>query len=194
MILKRSIIAAIALSGTATPAVSQTYLDQLINKITKKKGTTGASASAATGGRFSTPIDPAQTATIDKLLAQPLQDPAVTADRAEAAPLIRILLATGTCALQSEAWNMTNRYRLTPQSFSGYLPWLTPNANTKYHDQTKCLDVQRIADWSKPAKNALRFRAWYVAADSGEAGNQRFELQKASDGTWVIRDVSWGEF
>lgn len=62
-------------------------------------------------------------------------------------------------------------------------------ANVEYHDKTRCLDVLRLADWSKPARNALKFRAYYLSEDSGESKRQVFELQKSADGHWMIRDI-----
>ncbi|WP_198507649.1 hypothetical protein [Qipengyuania seohaensis] len=53
-----------------------------------------------------------------------------------------------------------------------------------------CLNATRITEWSKPANNALAFRTYYVAADSGEAGDLRFTLQKTSEGMWMIQNIS----
>ena len=59
----------------------------------------------------------------------------------------------------------------------------------RYHDAASCLDTVRITEWTKPALNVLAFRVFYVAADSGEAGNQSYVLQKGSEGQWLLRKV-----
>lgn len=187
----RKIVLAVAFASIAAPVpvAAQTLIDQLIHRVGKKKPTSGATA---TGGQFAAAITPAQTAEVDRLLTLPLQDARVTAERAEAAPLIRMLLATGSCARNDAAWNAVNRFHMTPQTWGGIFPSYATMAKLNYHDSTKCLDVARLADWTKPANNALTFKAYYVAADSGEAGSQRFELQKSGEGQWMIRDIGYG--
>ena len=60
----------------------------------------------------------------------------------------------------------------------------------KYHDKATCLNTTRISYWSKPAANAVKFWASYVSASSGEATVLWFELQKATNGGWMIRKIS----
>lgn len=184
---------ALVITTAAAPAGAQSFLDKVTGKLAKWSGAATSTPQGAPSSLLA-PITPAQSAAIDRLLAEPLDDPEVAADRAQAAPVIRMVLETGACARMDGAWNATNRYQLEPGTFDEGLPWLVPNKNTKYHDQSKCLDVVRLTEWSKPAKNALRFRGFYVADDSGEAGDQKFELQKGSDGQWLIRSIGWGDF
>ncbi|GMM91709.1 hypothetical protein [Qipengyuania sp. MTN3-11] len=60
----------------------------------------------------------------------------------------------------------------------------------KYHDKATCLNTTRISYWSKPAANAVKFPASYVSANSSEAAVLWFELQKATNGSWMIRKIS----
>ena len=181
------ILAAAAAALATAPAPAQTMLDKLIQKVAKPKSS--STIPAAPQGTVS-PISPDQGVAIDRLLAAPLADPQVAAARSEAAPLIRKMLATGSCARTSAAWHTLNRDRLTPQT---YEPWDRDSAalaDLRYHDKAMCLDVLRLANWSKPAANAIFFKAFYVAADSGEAKSQEFELQK-QDGRWLVRTVGF---
>ena len=176
-------LAVLALIAAAAPASSQTLLDQLIAKAVKPK----AATQPGQAGAFTAAVTPAQSTALDALLNQPLQDPRIAADRAEASALIRTVIVTGACATAPEAWNATNRYHMAPQS--GWDNTRVPMFGLRYHDKSRCLDVARITDWAKPALNALRFRVYYLAADSGEASSQGFELQKSSDGQWLIREI-----
>ena len=98
--------------------------------------------------------------------------------------------ATQSTTISPAAASAMNRYHLTPKSHDLYSIGIVPMWGMKYHDFTTCLDVTRITDWSKPANNALSFRTYYVAADSGEAGDVGFTLQKTSEGTWMIQQIS----
>ncbi|WP_174279099.1 hypothetical protein [Sphingomonas bacterium] len=184
------ILAATGAAMVAAPAPAQTMLDKLLQKITKPKGsnTQAGTPTTAPPAALAT-ISPEQGAAIDRLLATPLQERGVAAARAGAQPLIHRLIATGACARMSDAWNALNRDALVPytyhEPFSGEL---VPMGNLQYHDKTHCLDVVRIADWSMPAANALRFRAYYIAADSNEAKGQTFEVQQ-QDGRWMLRTI-----
>ncbi len=131
-----------------------------------------------------------QSGQIDRLLQSPIEDQALTIERQEALPLIKELVATGACAIRPTAWNAMNRYHLTPKSHDLYSIGIVPMWSMKHHDKTICLNTARITDWSKPAKNALSFRTYYVAGDSGEAGDVKFTLQKARDGNWMIQKIS----
>lgn len=181
--------AAFALLAIAAPVTSQTYLDQLIARVKRPKGGTAISTDS---GTVLTTMTPAQSAAVDRLVTAPVSDPKISADRAAAAPLVRTLLTIAACARNGTAFNAVNRDSLTPRTYTagggGYVNE-APMRNMRYHDANACLDVVRLADWSKPAMNALRFRAFYVAGDSGEAANQVFELQKDADGRWLIRSV-----
>jgi len=112
----------------------------------------------------------------------------LSADRANAMPLFRQLVTIGACAQSGEAWNSVNRFYMTPIT---HYRWIkTPMFHMEYHDKATCLDTTRISDWSKPANNAVKFRASYVSANSGEAAVLWFELQKATNGSWMIRKIS----
>lgn len=177
-------------SVAATPAGAQTLLDQVLRKVIKPRNVTAvASGPGANAASMSSPQD----AALDRLLTTPLQDPAVRASRDEAAPLIRSVLVTAACAKTAKAWNGLNSQHLTPETYNspGFYDGRAAMTHMKYHDTSVCLDVTRLGDWTKPANNALSFRAWLVAADSGEAKNQEFTLQKATDGQWLIRQVGY---
>lgn len=189
----RSVIA-IALLAVAVPATGQTLFEKLLKQIVKPKPTANGTVAASSGGAFTVGITPAQTAAIDRLLAQPLQDARIATDRADAMPLIRTVLSTASCATADGAWNAVNRFHMTPKTFgSGYNSFYVPMADMRYHDKSRCLDVIRLTDWTKPANNALTFQAYYLAADSGEAKRQTFELQKSSEGQWMIRKIGFSE-
>ena len=189
--MHRKIIAALTLASlAASPVSAQTMLDKLIKRVTRPKS---AAAMPGQPSGVVASITPAQTAAIERLLAAPMQDAKIAADRTGAAELIRTLLSTGACAKSSTAWNGVNRYHLTPFThMEGHGGELVAMANLQYHDRNRCLDVVRLTDWSKPAANALTFRAYYLAEDSGEAKRQKFEIQKASDGQWMIREIGVG--
>lgn len=190
-IVQFALLIATAIAGVSAPADAQTFLDRLNAKL-NKLGNAASSSSQGAPSSMLAPITPPQSAAIDRLLTAPVDDPAVVADRTEAMPLIRMILATGTCAVDRGAWNATSRYQLEPGKTLAFNSdsWLLPNGRLKYHDATKCLTVLRLADWSKSARNALEFTAYYVADDSGEAASQDVQLQKGSDGHWLIRDIT----
>jgi hypothetical protein len=181
----KKIFAIIALLSVTEPAVAQTMLDKFIGKLTKRGS---GQPALQEGGSNLAGMTTAQGAEIDRLLAQPMQNANLTADRQVAMPVIRTMVATAACASAGEAWNTRNRLMMRPQTFRGYVPAITPMLRTQYHDKSKCMDVVRIGDWSKPAANALKFRAYFVAGDSGEAANVTFELQRSSEGEWLVRD------
>jgi len=161
-------------SLAASPASAQSLLDRLSDALKPKAGQQTS--------------DRTTSAAIDTLLADPLEDPAITADRANAMPLFRQLVTIGACAQSGEAWNSVNRFYMTPIT---HYRWIkTPMFHMEYHDKATCLDTTRISDWSKPANNAVKFRASYVSANSGEAAVLWFELQKATNGSWMIRKIS----
>lgn len=180
-------LAIVATALVAAPAPAQTMLDKLVQRIGRPKNANTDGVPTGAPGAALAQLSPEQGAAIDRLLAAPVQDTAVAAARADAAPLIRALVATGACARMSDAWNALNGDALTPRTyhepFSGELVAMN---SLQYHDKRRCLDVARITDWSRPAANALRFRAYYFAADSSEAKGQTFEVQR-QDGRWMLR-------
>ncbi|WP_174278315.1 hypothetical protein [Sphingomonas bacterium] len=189
--MRHTVTAALALglAATATPASAQTLLDKVIQRIGKPRGTAAQGSSTTIPPAALAAISPEQGAAIDQMLTAPVQDAAIVAARTSAWPLIRKLLATGSCATLPAAWNATNRDALTPRDYGGYFEdGVVPMHGLRYHDKSRCLDVYRLADWSKPANNALQFRAYYIAADSGEARNQLFILQQ-QDGRWLVRTI-----
>lgn len=170
------------------PATAQTMLDKLIGKIARPAGAGGTGAGVPASAVAT--ATPAQASAVTQLLAAPLQDRAITTKRAEAAPLIRKLVAIGACARTSEAWNAINRDALTPRTYqAGYSSELVAMTSVNYHDKSTCFDVVRLTDWTMPALNALKFRAWYISPQSGEAKHQSFELQKTTEGTWMVREI-----
>lgn len=184
------LILAFATAATASPSLAQqTMLDQLLGKIVHPR--TGTAANGTTlPANSAASITPAQAATMQRLLAAPLTDQRVAADRATAAPLITKLLTIGACARSSAAWNAINRDSLTPRTYQPpFSNELVAMDNLTYHDKNSCLDVARLTDWSKPALNALKFRVYYIAPDSGEAKSQWFEVQKTSEGVWMVRGI-----
>ena len=181
-------LAAAAAALATAPAPAQTMLDKLLQKVVKPNGTAGARSVA---GNTSASITPAQSVTIDRLLAGPVQDARVAADRTAAGPLIKMVLSTASCARRDSAWNALNRLRLEPTTLSPDLGTVSPMSGMKYHDQNVCLDLARLTTWTKPADNALSFTAYYLAGDSGEAANQTYQLQKSTDGQWLIRSIAY---
>lgn len=173
----------------ATPAVGQTLLNNLVNRVLKP---TGAAAASITQPGNVASITPAQTTGIDRLLAAPLQDQRIATDRREAAALIERIVATGSCAKNSAAWNPLSRQMLRPRSFGAGFGdiMFTPRKFFKYHEDGSCLDVVRLSDWRKPANNALTFKAYYVSPQSGEAANQEYTLQKDVGEGWLIQNIA----
>jgi len=178
-------------SLVAAPVSAQSVLDRIVDVLKPKSAAQSATVSPApTSAQSVAALTPSQQTGIDSQLQLTIEDAAIARDRDEARQLISALVATGGCATHPRAWNAMNRYHLTPKSHDLYSIGIVPMWGMKYHDFTTCLDVTRITDWSKPANNALSFRAYYVAADSGEAGDVRFILQKTSEGTWMIQKIS----
>ena len=179
------IAAAFLLIVAGTPATGQTILDQLKARVTKLTAGTAPSTVSAT-------LSDAQAAAIERLITKPMGDPQISADRAAAATLVRTLLVTAACARNATAFNALNRHSLTLKTYAagggGYVSE-APMRNMRYHNANACLDVQRLTEWTKPALNALRFKAFYVAGDSGEAASQTFVLQKDAEGRWLVRSV-----
>lgn len=190
MIKSKTLVAAILVGGLASsPASAQSLLDRLSDALKPKAGQqTSTRTTSERSGALMASIQPQQVAAIDTLLAEPAEDPEISADRADAMPLIRQLVTIGACAQSGEAWNSVNRFYVTPIT---HYRWIkTPMFHMEYHDKATCLDTTRISDWSKPADNAVKFRASYVSAASGEAAVLWFELQKATNGSWMIRKIS----
>lgn len=178
-------------SLVATPVSAQSVLDRIVEVLKPKSATQSTTISpAAASAQSVAAITSSQQTDIDSQLQLAIEDAAIAQDRGEARQLISALVATGACATHPRAWNAMNRYHLTPKSHDLYSIGIVPMWGMKYHDFTTCLDVTRITDWSKPANNALSFRTYYVAADSGEAGDVGFTLQKTSEGTWMIQQIS----
>ena len=174
--------------GSATPAASQTMLDNIFKRLVNP---TGKAQTAPIQSNNTASITAIQTAAIDQLLTSAMQDPAIAADRSAAANLIGSIVATGSCAKNSAAWNPLSRQMVRPASYGpGFADLLyTPRAFFKYHEDNSCLDVVRLSDWNKPANNALTFTAFYVSPQSGEAANQTYTLQKDSQNGWLIQDI-----
>lgn len=185
------IIAALTLASVASaPVGAQTMLDKLIKRVTRPQATATTPARSNAGASS---MSASQVTALDRLLETPLQDAKVSAARAEAVPLIRSVLVTAACGKTARAWNALNGRHLAPETYTspGFYDGRAAMTHMKYHDASTCLDVTRLGDWSKPANNVLAFRAWLVAADSGEANNQQFTLQKTTDGEWLIRQVGF---
>ena len=66
------------------------------------------------------------------------------------------------------------------------LNFVTTTIRMRYHPPSECLDVQRVDGWSGKAKNAFRFRAQFVSAQSGESAERYYELVKQPDGIWLL--------
>lgn len=68
-------------------------------------------------------------------------------------------------------------------------PALTINStmfHLTYHDKNTCMSVDRIDNFSEPAKNALSYRVVFVSDSSGESRNFNYTLVRQSDGEWLI--------
>lgn len=176
----------------AQPASAQSIFDLVVKQLRPAAPANEPRQNAATPAALAT-ITSKQAAAIDGFLSTPLQDRVIAAHRAAAAPLIRQVLATLSCARDSAALNSLNRQHLSPRTFRPpFYNSLIPMQNLDYHDKSTCLDVVRLTDWTKPANNALKFEAHYISPQSGEAKQQTFELQKGSDGQWMIRNIGVG--
>jgi hypothetical protein len=183
-------VIAIATSALATPVSAQSIFDRITKALEPESSPQQKERRSVRQGAIVASLSAQQSGQIDALLQSPIEDQAIATDRQEALHLIREVIATGACAIRPSAWNAMNRYHLTPKSHDLYSIGIVPMWSMKHHDKTVCLDPARITDWSKPAKNALLFRTYYVAADSGEAGDVKFTLQKASGGSWMIQKIS----
>ena len=186
----KTVLSVILFAGLASsPASAQSILDRLSDALKPKAGQQASTSQAsASGGQLMASIRPEQAAAIDALLAEQLENTVIAPERADALPLIRHLVTIGSCAQSGEAWNSVNRFYMTPITHHEWIE--TPMFHMDYHDKATCLDTTRISDWSKPANNAVKFRASYVSADSGEAAVLWFELQTVSNGSWTIRKIS----
>jgi hypothetical protein len=185
-----SMIAIASATAAATPAFAQSIFGQITEALEPKSRPQQTERRSARPGALVASINAQQVRQIDMLLQAPLEDQAITTDRQEALPLIKELVATAACAIRPSAWNAMNRHHLKPKSYDLYSIGIVPMWSMKHHDKTICLDPVRITGWSKPAKNTLSFRTYYVAGDSGEAGDVKFTLLKASDGSWMVQKIS----
>ena len=62
----------------------------------------------------------------------------------------------------------------------------TPIYQLQYHDKNSCLSVDRIDNFTEPAKNALSFRVAFVSDSSGESIINNYTLVRQADGAWLI--------
>lgn len=114
---------------------------------------------------------------------------AIAADRQSAAQLIADLVKTSACATDGRAWNKFNRVNEKPRTYTTDNRNSVPMLQTQYHNKAQCLDVIRIDEWSKPAKNALHFKVRMISAQSDEAASQTFLLVRQPTNEWQVRDI-----
>lgn len=114
---------------------------------------------------------------------------AIAADRQSAAQLIADLVKTSACATDGRAWNKFNRVNEKPRTYTTDNRNSVPMLQTQYHNKSQCLDVIRIDEWSKPAKNALQFKVRMISAQSDEVASQTFLLVRQPTNEWQVRDI-----
>ena len=100
---------------------------------------------------------------------------------AESRDLIAEILLISSCNFQTPGAQL-NRFKAPGATLS----FVTTTINMRYHPQSECLDVQRVDGWTAKARNAFRFRAQFVSAQSGESGERYYELVKQPDGVWLL--------
>lgn len=112
----------------------------------------------------------------------------------EAMPTIKKVLPIHACLIDSEGLRKMNFYAvpgvdMAAGHVNAYNPLVgLPIGFTQYHDKNKCLAIQMLDHWSKPALNALAFRAVYFADDSGETVSFLYLFKKVDDGSWKIAE------
>lgn len=114
----------------------------------------------------------------------------------EAMPLIKKIVAMHRCMKNNgdlRQWNFDALPGVDMMKFANvYWPkTMLPIEKMQYHDNNKCLSAKVIDQFSKPAENALLFRAVYFADDSGETDNFLYLFMKTDDG-WKIRQFERG--
>jgi len=131
-----------------------------------------------------------QKAAMAQAIRSPVQEQ-IAADREEAESLIAEIVTTSACAINDSAWNHLNRSRETPRTLASYSTGVSPVGQTQFHQKDQCLDVLRITNWSKPARNALTFEVQLMSAQSDEAKRQAFTLVRDNGGQWLVRAIGW---
>lgn len=187
----KKVIVAIVMAGVA----GQVSAQGILGKANDFLGRLNTSMHGAAGGPVSRSAPLAvnqqsaeQQAGQAQALATPVQAQ-IAADRTEAKPLIEKIVTISACATNDTAWNALNRYAEHPTSWSSNINEVSLIPWTKYHPKNRCLDVLRITNWQKPAKNALSFKVYLISAQSDEAKEQSFTLIKADDGEWMVRSI-----
>ena len=187
----RKVVVAALLLSVASQGSAQSFLNKANDLLGRVNGTMRGAAGGQTSHSVPSVINqqtPEQQAGQTQALATPLQAQ-ISADRADAKPLIERLVMTSACARDSGAWNSFNRQLENPATFFNGLYMMVPMSWMPYHPKTKCLDVIRVVGWQKPAKNALNFRVYLISAQSDESKHQDFALVKSDDSGWLVRTI-----
>lgn len=123
----------------------------------------------------------------------PPTDKAVETAMNEALPTIKKILSIHKCLTNNEGLRQMNFYAVPGADMTKYQNvWDSthtfglPIYKMEYHNKNKCLSVQVLDKWTKPALNALTFRAIYFADDSGETSSFKYTLKKMDDSSWKL--------
>lgn len=189
----RKIVLLLAIGCVASPAAAQIKaLDKVngfLSKLTGRPVAGGPAAPAVSAPSASIVVPSAeQVATMGRTLASNVAAD-IAADRQAAHGLIADLVTTSACATDGRAWNRFNRVNEKPITYTTDNTNSVPMLKTRYHNKSQCLDVIRIDDWAKPAKNALTFKVRLISPQSDEATYQNFTLVRQPSNEWMVRDI-----
>ncbi len=110
-------------------------------------------------------------------------DPRTREAMEAALPTVKKILAIHQCVKEADGTLQLNYWAVPGENVWGTQ---IPLRYMRYHDQSKCVSIRSVDNWSMPALNALKFRAVYFADDSGETMSLRYEMRKMDDGAWRL--------
>lgn len=167
-------------------AQAQNFLQKLNDKLAKASTALSGSSSQTLGAGAAQPTSQQLQQLADALSAsgKPVQ---VQPMYEEARKTISDLLLVTSCDFTQGG------KQLVPFVAPGVWvnSFVSPVATMSHHSRSQCLDVQRLDGWQAKAKNAFRFRALYVSAQSGESANKGFELTRQPDGNWLVSEYDY---
>ncbi len=130
---------------------------------------------------------------------QRLTDPHLKSVVDQAMPSIQSMLHIHQCINDNTELGQLNLHsmsdvdNLNPVHPAGspQLEWIYPNSAwfMKGHDRRLCLGVKTLDHFFYSKTGVLSFQAIFFAEDSNESVRFQYQVQKASDGRWLLRNT-----
>lgn len=163
-------------------ANAQSFLEKLNRELGQvNQALSGSNGSRQTVGPNTPHPSEQQIEQLVSALTAPGKPDIVQPLYAESRELIGELLLISSCNFHSPEAQLS-RFKAP----GAVLNFVTTTIQMRYHPPSECLDVQRVDGWTAKAKNAFRFRAQFVSAQSGESAERHYELVKQPDGVWLL--------